>query len=153
MNNIQSIHCVIALVLILAAALGGILEPWAPRTRFPESWTPTGRTVLVKLTWGNRVITGAICGMIFLASACGFANSDLFTTTSLPSISISKIIFALVAGLVGVRLVRMKISVPFIALLSIILSIIDVVRSQRRISGSVDGREIKINKYGQSPFK
>lgn len=145
MNTIQVFHCIIALTLIGAAALGGILEPWAPQTRFPDSWRAAGRSALVRLSWGNRVVTGAICGMIFLACTCGFAASDLLTTTSLPSVSISKIVSALVAGLVGVRLIRMKISVPFVALWSLLITIIDVGRNQGWSTRPAATVEIKVS--------
>jgi hypothetical protein len=117
--------------IVAAGALGGALEPWAPPTQFPERWMARGLKPIDNFEWQNRLVTGMLFGMIFLARFCDFATCDLITQTAVPTVNVATLVMALLSGLVGARMVRMQISVPFLAAWDALVTVIDANRAKR----------------------
>jgi hypothetical protein len=119
-----------ALAIIAAGVVGALLEGGAPRTQFPKSWTPSRAEPLASYPWYERIAAGALFGAIFLAWGCGFASCEFFSLSAAPSFTIAMVVKAMVAGLIGARMVRMGISVPLSAAWTFFCTVVDTARGR-----------------------
>jgi hypothetical protein len=129
MLEYQLILVLLALAVVAAGAAGGAAEPIAPKLRFPESWTTSGKD-MGEATCLQRCMTGAIGGMLFLAFACNLSTVDLITVNALPPFTIAKVIGSFTCGVLIVRLFRLRISVPVSFLWTLLTTAIDQMKEK-----------------------
>ena len=103
-------------LIIAFGALGGLMEAIAPATAFPKGWTSEQSQPLTEYPAHERAFVGALFAMLYIALFVGFGSANLLAATSASELSVATLVKALLSGLAGARMVRMRICVP-IALL------------------------------------
>jgi len=110
----------LSLGIVLAGALGGLLEPHCPGTKFPETWMTPGARSRKRYPWNERMLTGLLAGIAFVVLFCGFASCNVAACHVEDSLTISMFLKSLIFGVVGTRLVRMRATIPMALLWKII---------------------------------
>jgi hypothetical protein len=111
----------LSILIVAFGCLGGLMETYAPMTEFPESWL-SGLKPIEGFPASRRALAGALFGMVFLATGCDLASANLIGVPATRDLSIATFIQALVAGLVGARMVRMRIRVPILKVVAFLLN-------------------------------